>query len=112
MSDRGRVLFWRLLILVVLVGAWEWLTGIKAISKTPGLYWIDPFFISRPSVIVKRFAYLASGEVRLSIWAMALSTVQSTLWGFVVCVSTGLAAGRGFGRHQRIPPASTPAIYD
>ena len=33
---------------VLLVG-WQYLTGIKAISKTPGLYWIDPFFISRPS---------------------------------------------------------------
>ena len=110
MSDRGRVLFWRLLILVVLVGAWEWLTGIKAISKTPGLYWIDPFFISRPSVIVKRFAYLASGEVRLSIWAMALSTVQSTLWGFVVGVSTGFAAGLGLGRHDRLARVFEPYI--
>jgi len=110
MSDRGRVLFWRLLILVVLISAWEWLTGIKAISKTPGLYWIDPFFISRPSVIVKRFAYLASGEVRLSIWAMALSTVQSTLWGFVVGVSTGFAAGLGLGRHDRLARVFEPYI--
>src|SRR5881396_4340634 len=31
-SERAWVLCWRLLILVVLVGAWEWLTGIKAIS--------------------------------------------------------------------------------
>ena len=41
-------------ILVVLPRlAWEYLTGIKAISKTPGLYWIDPFFISRPSAIAR-----------------------------------------------------------
>jgi hypothetical protein len=51
-----------------------YLTGIKAISKTPGLYWLDPFFVSRPSLIVKRFVYLASDQVRLSIWQMALST--------------------------------------
>ncbi len=54
MTERAWVLCWRLLILVVLVGAWEWLTGIKAISTTPGLYWIDPFFVSRPSVILRR----------------------------------------------------------
>src|SRR5438034_3876111 len=101
-SERAWVLCWRLLILVVLVGAWEWLTGIKAISTTPGLYWIDPFFVSRPSVILRRFAYLASGAVRLSIWAMALSTVQSTLWGFVVGVSTGFAAGLVLGRRDRL----------
>jgi hypothetical protein len=64
----------RQVILVAILASWEWLTGIKAISKTPGLYWIDPFFISRP-------VFLASDQVRLSIWQMALSTVQSTLWG-------------------------------
>ncbi|MEK7714831.1 MAG: hypothetical protein AAB387_05200, partial [candidate division NC10 bacterium] len=71
MTDRARVIVWRLAILAVLLGSWEWLTGIKAISRTPGLYWLDPFFVSRPSVIAQRFAYLASDQVRLSIWAMA-----------------------------------------
>ena len=51
-----RVLAWQVAILVAVVAAWEYLTGIKAISQTPGLYWIDPFFISRPSQIVERFA--------------------------------------------------------
>ena len=110
MTDRARVVLWRLVILVALISAWEWLTGIKAVSKMPGLYWIDPFFVSRPSLIVKRFAYLASGEVRLSIWQMALSTVQSTLWGFVVGVSTGFAAGLGLGRHDRLARVFEPYI--
>ena len=102
MSERARVLLWRLAILIVLVGAWEWLTGIKAISKTPGLYWIDPFFVSRPSLIVKRFAYLASDQVRLSIWQMALSTVQSTLWGFLAGVGSGFVVGLVLGRNDRL----------
>src|SRR4029450_1920639 len=71
------VIAWRLAILVGFIGAWQWLTGIKAISKTPGLYWIDPFFISRPSAIAERFVYLMSPKVRLGIWQMALSTVQT-----------------------------------
>src|SRR2546426_12515850 len=101
-GDRRGVLVWRLAILVVLLGAWEWLTGIKAVSRTPGLYWIDPFFVSRPSLIVKRFAYLASDQVRLSIWQMALSTVESTLCGFLVGVSTGFVGGLVLGRHDRL----------
>ena len=95
--DRVTVLAWRLAILVVFLGLWQYLTGIKAISKTPGLYWIDPFFISRPSAIVARFLYLCSDQVRLTIWQMALSTVQSTLWGFLVGVSTGLRGRAGAG---------------
>jgi NitT/TauT family transport system permease protein len=101
---------WRLAILVALLGSWEWLTGIKAVSKTPGLYWIDPFFISRPSAIAARFAYLASGEVRLTIWQMAMSTVQSTLWGFLVGVSTGFVAGLVLGRNDRLARILSPYI--
>ena len=110
MSERARVYFWRAVIFVALVGGWEWLTGIKAISKTPGLYWIDPFFISRPSLIVKRFAYLASDQVRLNIWQMAASTVQSTLWGFLVGVTTGFVAGLVLGRNDRLARIFEPYI--
>jgi NitT/TauT family transport system permease protein len=110
MTERARIFLWRALIFVVMIGGWEWLTGIKAISNTPGLYWIDPFFISRPSLIVKRFAYLASDQVRLNIWQMALSTVQSTLWGFLVGVSTGFVAGLILGRNDRLARIFEPYI--
>ena len=98
MSERARIYLWRAVIFVVIVGGWEWLTGIKAISKTPGLYWIDPFFISRPSLIVTRFAYLASGQVRLNIWQMALSTIESTLCGFVAGVAQRPGIARSAAR--------------
>lgn len=104
------VVLWRLVILAALLGAWEWLTGVKAISRTPGLYWIDPFFISRPSLIAARFVHLAGGQVRLTIWEMALSTVQSTLWGFVVGVSTGFVAGLVLGRRDRLARILEPYI--
>ena len=110
MSERLRVVCWQVAILLVLLAAWEWLTGIKAISRTPGLYWVDPFFISRPSAIVRRFAYLLSDQVRLSLWQMALSTVQSTLWGFLVGVSTGFVAGLVLGRHDRLARILAPYI--
>jgi NitT/TauT family transport system permease protein len=109
-AARGRVLLWQLLILVVLVAAWEWLTGIPAVSRTPGLYWIDPFFLSRPSAIVRRFAYLMSDQVRLTLWQMALSTLGSTLWGFVAGVSTGFVAGLGLGRNDRLARILQPYI--
>jgi NitT/TauT family transport system permease protein len=110
MTERAKIYLWRAVIFVVIVGGWEWLTGIKPISKTPGLYWIDPFFISRPSLIVQRFAYLASDKVRLNIWQMMLSTVQSTLWGFLAGVSTGFVAGLILGRNDRLARIFEPYI--
>jgi NitT/TauT family transport system permease protein len=107
---RWSVLAWRLAILAAALGAWQWLTGIKAVSRTPGLYWIDPFFISRPSLIAERFLYLTSDRVRLTIWQMALSTVQSTIWGFLVGVSTGFAAGLVLGRNDRLARILEPYI--
>ena len=109
-SDRWVVIAWRLAILGALLAAWEFLTGIKAIAKTPGLYWIDPFFISRPSAILRRLVYLSSDQVRLTIWAMALSTVQSTVWGFLVGISTGFAAGLVLGRNDRLARVFEPFI--
>ncbi len=107
---RGGVLVWQLAILVIVIAAWEYLTGIKAISRTPGLYWIDPFFISRPSKILERFLYLTSDKVRLTIWQMALSTIQSTLWGFLVGISTGFVAGLVLGRHGGLSRIFEPYI--
>ena len=110
MKGRGAIIAWRLVILVALLGSWEWLTGIKEVSRTPGLYWIDPFFVSRPSEILRRFVFLAGGEVRLTIWQMALSTIQSTLWGFVVGVTSGFAAGLLLGRNDRLARIFEPYI--
>jgi sulfonate transport system permease protein len=109
-SDRWRIFIWQVAILIAIVGAWEYLTGVKAVSRIPGLYWIDPFFISRPSKIFERFLHLASGTVRLSIWAMAWSTVQSTLWGFLVGIATGFAAGLALGRSERLARVCSPFI--
>jgi sulfonate transport system permease protein len=106
----GSVWAWRLGILVVFLVAWEYLTGIKAISKMPGLYWIDPFFISRPSAIARRFIFLMSDQVRLPLWRMALSTVQSTLWGFMVGITSGFVAGLLLGRSDKVARVFGPFI--
>jgi NitT/TauT family transport system permease protein len=105
------VMAWRVAILAGFVGAWQWLTGIPEIANVPGLHWLDPFFISRPSQIAERFVYLTSSDnVRLTIWQMALSTVQSTVLGFLVGVSTGFAAGVVLGRRQRLARILDPYV--
>lgn len=105
------IVAWRAVILVVFLAAWQWLTGIPGISDVPGLHWLDPFFISRPSEIAERFVYLTSPEnVRLTIWQMTLSTVESTVLGFLAGVSTGFAAGLVLGRAERLARILDPYV--
>lgn len=110
MRDRG-VTLWRVLILATALGLWEGLTHpavTRSVSRV--IYFLDPFFISRPSAIAERFWYLNSGVVRVPLWQLLLSTLESTLLGFAVGVSTGFLAGLALGRHDRLARVLGPYI--
>ena len=110
-SDRARVNAWRLLILVLLLGLWEGLTHpavTKSVSRV--VYFVDPFFISRPSAIWSRFWHLNSGAMRMPLWRLLISTLESTLLGFAVGVGTGFVAGLVLGRNARLAAVLHPYI--
>jgi NitT/TauT family transport system permease protein len=111
MSARARIHLWRAAILVVTLGLWEGLTHpaiSKAVSRV--VYFVDPFFISRPSAIWARFWHLNSAAVRVPLWELLLSTLESTALGFAVGVSTGFAAGLILGRNERLALILGPYI--
>lgn len=106
-----RINLWRLGILAVTVALWEGLTHravTKSVSRT--IYFIDPFFISRPSAIWTRFWYLNSSAVRVPLWQLLASTLESTALGFAVGVATGFAAGLILGRNDRLALILGPYI--
>ena len=74
------------------------------------VYFIDPFFISRPSAIWDRFWYLNSAEVRVPLWELLFSTLESTALGFLVGVTTGFVAGLVLGRNDRLALVFGPYI--
>ncbi len=111
MSERTRIQLWRLAILVVTLGLWEGLTHpavTKAVSRI--VYFVDPFFISRPSTIWARFWQLNSAAARVPLWQLLLSTLESTALGFAVGVSSGFVAGLVLGRHERLALIFEPYI--
>jgi NitT/TauT family transport system permease protein len=110
-QERARVRAWRLAILVVALGLWEGLTHPalgKSVSRV--VYFLDPFFISRPSAIWSRFFYLNSDAVRVPLWQLLLSTLESTVLGFAVGVSTGFVVGLVLGRNRRLALILEPYI--
>lgn len=106
-----RVTLWRLLIFIAIFGLWEGLTHptiTKSVAKV--IYFVDPFFISRPSAIWTRFWYLSSSAVRVPLWQLVLSTLEATVIGFAVGVSTGFLAGLVLGRNDRLALILGPYI--
>jgi NitT/TauT family transport system permease protein len=111
MTDRVRVHLWRIAILLAGVGLWEGLTHpavTKSVSRA--VYFLDPFFISRPSAIWARFWHLNSPAVRVPLWKLLLSTLESTFLGFAVGVATGFVAGLVLGRNDRLAAILGPYI--
>jgi len=111
LTERTRIQLWRLAILAVTLGLWEGLTH-PAISKSVSrvIYFVDPFFISRPSAIWTRFWHLNSSAVRVPLWQLLLSTLESTALGFAVGTSTGFVAGLVLGRNDRLALILGPYI--
>ena len=111
MTDRARVHLWRAGILLIGLGLWEGLTH-PAVTKrvSRAIYFVDPFFISRPSAIWARFWHLNSSAVRVPLWQLLLSTLESTFLGFAVGVTTGFAVGLVLGRNDRLAAILGPYI--
>jgi NitT/TauT family transport system permease protein len=110
-AGRAAIHLWQAAILVAVVGLWEGLTHpvlTRRVSRV--VYFIDPFFISRPSAIWRRFWYLSSGAVRVPLWQLLLSTLEATFLGFGVGVATGFAAGLVLGRNERLAAILGPYI--
>ena len=77
-TGRWSVWTWRIGILAVFLRAWEYLTGIKAISRTPGLYWIDPFIVgfnSLPRIALVPLITMTAGSGLLAKIVLAWSLV-------------------------------------
>lgn len=86
------VLSLRLLILVVVLGGWEW--GAEA-----GI--IDPFFFSQPTLIYHQLVdWMINGTSQGSLWVQILVTLEETVLGFLLGSVFGIIAGILLGRNK------------
>lgn len=118
-------------ILLLMLAVWQWGWDLK-----PQLGWLvpnilDPYFVSKPSLIWFRFLELGCftltnrGNLAWadpqgfyacliapngSLWAHTLATVKNTFWGFLVGVSSGIAVGLVLGRSEALAQIFEPYI--
>lgn len=75
--DKITTYFFRILILVAIIGLWELLTATNV---------LDAFFISSPSRMIKQFAiFFSTGEM----WYHIGITLYETILGFIIATALG-----------------------
>lgn len=89
-----QVYFWRIFILLLLLGGWE--LGVQ-------FGWIDEFFFSRPSAIADRlWEWCTEGTSEGSLWLHLWVTMEESLLGFGTGAIAGVVAGIALGRNKML----------
>ena len=131
MSNSAIVHIGRWGLLALMLVTWQWGWDLK-----PVLGWLvpnilDPYFVSKPSLIWSRFLELGClalpksnawawtdvqgfmacvNSPKGSLWTHTLATLRNTFWGFVVGVSSGVAVGMLLGRSETLARIFEPYI--
>jgi NitT/TauT family transport system permease protein len=89
-GEQLRIALYQLILLGVLLGLWEGLTRVPYLVKNT---FLDPFFISRPSLIALQLWKWTFGAQAGFLLPHLASTLGATLLGLVVATSTGFLVG-------------------
>jgi NitT/TauT family transport system permease protein len=87
---RSRVPLYQFALLAVLLGLWEALTRVPYLIKNT---FLDPFFISRPSLIAQQLWSWTFGAQAGFLLPHLTSTLAATLLGLIVATVTGFLVG-------------------
>jgi NitT/TauT family transport system permease protein len=89
---RNKIIFFRLLVLVVIIGGWEGSTRI-------GL--LDPFFFGQPSgIALKLYDWTMYGTSIGPLWLQVWVTLYEASIGFFIGAALGIVCGIILGRNQ------------
>jgi NitT/TauT family transport system permease protein len=110
---RARRIAWvwtgRVLLLVVVLGAWQLLTTIKLPGASTPI--VDPFFYSQPTRIWASLVHLfTEGTSFGSVWENLWVTIQEALLGFLVGTVCGVVVGILLGTNRYLADVCGPYI--
>jgi NitT/TauT family transport system permease protein len=105
--DKMIVLASQAAILGTFLGLWEALTRVPWFVQNT---FMDPFFISRPSLVAQRLYDWTLGTQAGFIWPHLASTLLATMIGLVVSVVTGFIAGLLLSQNPRVARVLNPFI--
>jgi NitT/TauT family transport system permease protein len=106
-SEHLRIAFYQFILLGVLLGLWEGLTRVPYLIKHT---FLDPFFISRPSLIAQQLWSWTFGAQAGFLLPHLASTLGATLLGLVVATSTGFLVGLVLSQSPTMAKTLNPFI--
>lgn len=102
------VVFWRLVILALVLAAWQFLPEVQAIRNH--VNWMNPFFVSSPTRVVNEMYDLATAtDGAPSVWPDLWVTVKATLFGTGIGLVIGTFLGAFLSNNPRL--ASVVSLY-
>lgn len=122
-QSSARVVAWQVAILVVVLSIWEWGWSLRAIAAlkpfVPGI--LDPYFVSKPSMIWTSFLRLSClGDAGgfgacfarndNNLWLALLVTLKNMWWGFAFGTVSGVACGLILGRSDYLSRIFQPYV--
>ncbi len=111
--SRRRVLVFglRVLLAVVVIGAWELATRLGCSGPDTGTCLVDPFFFGRPSGIADQLErWIVNGTAQGPLWQQILVTLEETVLGFAIGVVLGVVFGVLLGRNRLLSDVAGPYI--
>jgi len=88
---KNKVLFFRILVLVIILGGWEGSTRMG---------WIDPFFFGQPSgIAAKLYDWTVNGTSIGPLWLQVWVTLYEATIGFLIGSGLGIFCGIVLGRN-------------
>jgi len=96
--SRAAVFFWQIVVGVLALALWQGLVSLKL---------LDPFFVSRPTDIVRR---VASWVIGGSLWRHLSVTLEESLLGLLVGAAFGITLGFALARSPMLARVLDPYI--
>jgi NitT/TauT family transport system permease protein len=96
--SRAAVFFWQVLVGMLALALWQGLVSLKL---------LDPFFVSRPTDIVRR---IGSWVIGGSLWGHLSVTLEESLLGLLVGAALGITLGFALARSPMLARVLDPYI--
>lgn len=120
---RSHVLLWQVAILAFVLAVWQWGYDLRAVPAlkpfVPSI--LDPYFVSKPSMIWTSFLKLSCLSDRAgfsacfarnenNLWLALSVTLANMWWGFLFGTVSGMVAGLALGRSEKLAQVFQPFV--